>query len=143
MSYSTLRGFGAFGGTFAPDCYLATGKPDTLGKPADAATIAGFKKTYGPSVDAVAAACNQSADPATCLGQNFLSKPFLGRPCQPEWRSWTQAKVIALASTPIAATNTSAALAPPAEEPDNTLLYAGIAGVALVAVGAAVMLRKK
>lgn len=140
MSYAFagLRGFGSLGGTFAPDCYLNTGKSDTLGKPLTDAEAASFRLTYGESANLVIAACNQSADPATCMGQNFLSKPFLGRPCQPEWRAWIQNKIIAAGAPPQAA-----ALATQPVEPDNTLLYAGIGAAAVVAVGAVLLMRKK
>lgn len=135
-----LRGFGAFGGTFAPDCYLSSpfNKGDTLGKPISDVSAAAYRLQYGDSANLVIAACNQSADPTTCIGQNFLSKPFLGRPCQAEWRSWIQQKIVQAGAPPAAAL-----MATQPTEPDNTLLYAGVAAVAVVGIGAALMLRKK
>jgi hypothetical protein len=136
-----LNGFGAFGGTFAPDCYLSSpyNKGETLGKPMTATEIAGFMNTYGAAATPVIAACQQSADPKTCAGQYFLAKPFLGRPCKLEWIEWVRSKT---AGGGVTAT-------PPAQMPtvpietDNTLLYAGIGAVAVVGIGAFFLLKKK
>lgn len=137
-----FRGFGAFGATFAPDCYLSSpgNKGDMLGKPITDASAAAYRLQYGESANLVIAACNQSSDPLTCIGQNFLAKPFLGRPCQAEWRAWIQNKSVSAGAPPAAA---NMATQPMVEEPDNTILYAGIGAVAVVGIGAVLMMRKK
>lgn len=138
MSYTSMSGLGAFGGTFAPDCYLAGGRPNMLGTPMSAAQAAAYTRQYGPSAEAVVAICQQSADPVTCAAQNFLTKPFLGRPCQNEWRAWIQEKLVAGGASAAAAAQITA---PP--PPDNTMLYVGVGAVAVVGVGAALFFRKK
>jgi len=139
-----FRGFGAFGATFAPDCYLSSpgNKGDMLGKPITPESAAAYRLKHGPVADLVIAACNQSSDPLTCIGQNFLSSPFLGRPCQNEWKAWIQSKIIS-AGVPSTVATAAVTMPPMVEEPDNTLLYAGIGAVAVVGIGAVLMMRKK
>ncbi len=139
-----FRGFGAFGATFAPDCYLSSpgNKGDMLGKPITPESAAAYRLKHGSVVDLVIAACNQSSDPLTCIGQNFSSAPFLGRPCQNEWKAWIQSKIVS-AGVPSTVATAAVTMPPMVEEPDNTLLYAGIGAVAVVGIGAVLMMRKK
>ena len=130
-----LRGVG-LGGMFAPDCYIANGGADTLGKPQNGGS--GMqRKDVPPSMLAIYDACERSASPATCWGQKATSKPFLDRPCQGEWRAWAAAQVAGLgAAGPVQSMVFE-------EEPDNTMLYAGAAALALVGVAGAVYFAKK
>lgn len=131
-----LRGVG-LGGMFAPDCYIASGGADTLGKPQNGGS--GMQRKDVPaSMLAIYDACEQSASPVTCWGQNATSSPFLGRPCQAEWRAWAAAKIAGqnVGSGPVQSMVFE-------EEPDNTMLYAGAAALALVGVAGAVYFAKK
>lgn len=140
---SGFRGFGAFGGAFAPDCYLSsTGKADSIGPPLTSAEIAGYRKTYGAaSADKIASVCNQTTSPRDCMGQFFLRDPFLGRPCKGDWVTYVNGKMSPSAASPVFAPPPPPP--PPPDAPDNTLLYAGIGAVAVVGIGAALMLSKK
>ncbi len=133
------RGYAGFAGVFAPDAYLASGKADTLGKPIEQASATIKRSSIAPSMLPIFDACNQSADPLTCWGQNNTSKPFLGRPFQAEWRAWAAAKAAGM-NVPAAG---PVVYAPAVEETDNTLLYAGGAAVVVVGVAAFFLLGKK
>lgn len=135
-SFAGLAGAG-LSGVFGPDCWIATGRADTLGAPLLANEQAAYTKTYGAAAAPVIAACNQSGDPRTCAGQYFLSQPFLGRPCKLEWIEWVRNKTAPVAA-PVAP---PAQMPPPAE--DNTLLYAGGAAAVAVGLAAVFFLRKK
>jgi len=127
-------GFRGFGGLFAPDAYLATGKPDVLGKPIAQSSTGSARALIPPSMLAIYDACDQSADPVTCWGQNNTSKPYLGRPFQAEWRAWAAQKAAAMAGGGGGVVPASQVFAP-APEPDNTMMYVGIGLVAALALG--------
>lgn len=127
------------GGMFAPDAVIAAGKPDVLGKPQNGGS--GMQRSQvAPSMLPVYDACERSADPVTCWGHNVLSKPFLGRPFQAEWRAWVAQQIAAQGAAPMVPYQQNVA---PEEPADNTMLYVGVGAAALVAIGAAVVLGKK
>jgi hypothetical protein len=127
---SGFHGLRGLAGLFAPDAYLASGKADTLGKPIEQVSPSIKRANIAPSMLPIFDACNQSADPITCWGQNNTNKPFLGRPYQAEWRAWAAAKAAGL---PVP--SPGPVVYAPAVEEDNTMLYAGGAIAALLVIG--------